>query len=152
MPMAMPYRNASRDWRGFLDDVMEYTGLVSDNAAYTGIDGVFRAFRRRLTVEQAILFANVLPAVPRAIFIQDWDVGARPVSYAPRETMIHEARTLRQHHNIAPETILDATARALWRRVNHADLRRVLAEFGPIATAFWTVQDADTRDLATRIG
>lgn len=152
MPMPYAYRNASRDWRGFLDDLQEVTGLVTDHTAYTAIDGVLRAFRRRLTPAQAIRFAGVLPAVPRAIFVQDWDITVLPVPWPDRETLIREVQGLRRHHNIAPDTSIEATARALWRSVNHVDLRRVLAEIGPEAVAFWALPGADPADLATRIG
>jgi hypothetical protein len=33
MPMPWTYRHASREWRAFLDDVKDATGLTSDNMA-----------------------------------------------------------------------------------------------------------------------
>lgn len=152
MPMPYAYRNASKDWRAFLDDVRDVTGLTSDNMAYTAIDGVFRAFRRRLTPAHAIRFAGVLPAVPRAIFVQDWDIAAPPIPWADRAELMREVQGLRRDHNIAPSNSIEAVGRALWRRVNHADLRRVLNALGPEASAFWDVSGADPGDLAMRIG
>lgn len=142
MPMPWTYRHASKEWRAFLDDVKERAGLSSDNMAYTAIDGVFQCFRRRLTVEQAIAFASVLPSIPRAIFIQDWDTTALPIAFSSRTDMTREAQTLRKDHNLAPENIIEAVAWALWRRVNHRDLRRVLHKLPPGAVEFWAVEAA----------
>lgn len=151
MPMPWAYRDASRDWRGFLDDVREVTGLPTDHTAYTAIDGVFRCFRRRLTVAQAIAFAGVLPAVPRAVFVQDWNIALPPEPWTDRASLAAEVAALRRAHNIAPANSIEATARALWRRTNHADLERVLGRLGSEARAFWAVPGGDPSDLAMRI-
>lgn len=151
MPMPWTYRHASREFRAFLDDVKQATGLVSDNSAYTAIDGVFRTFRRRLTASQAIAFANVLPSVPRAIFVQDWDPSQPPVAFADRAALTREAQALRKDHNLTPDNAIEATARAVWRSVNHMEFRRVLSDLPDEARAFWAVDTADPADLDQRI-
>jgi len=151
MPMPWTYSHASRGWRAFLDDVREQTGLVSDNSAYTAIQGVLIAFRRRLTPAQGIAFAAVLPAVPRAIFVEGWPIDTPPVPFAPRTALVAEVKSLRPHHNLTPDTAIEATARALWRQVDHAALHRVLAQLPPGAVDFWAVPGADPADLAARI-
>ena len=52
--------------------------LESDNMAYTALDGVFHVFRRRVTAEQGLRFASVLPSVPRAIFVAGWQPEVPP--------------------------------------------------------------------------
>ena len=151
MPMPWTYRQASREWRAFLDDVKDATGLETDNLAYTAIQGVLHAFRRRLTPAQGIAFAGVLPAVPRAIFVEGWEIEAPPRPMGTREDWTREAQALRPHHNLTPDTAVCATARALWRQVNHADLRRVLAGLPPGAAEFWSVPGAAPGDLAARM-
>jgi uncharacterized protein (DUF2267 family) len=151
MPMPWTYRHASREWRAFLDDVKEATGLVSDNMAYTAIDGVLRTFRARLTAEEGLRFASVLPAVPRAIFVADWVPAGPPLPFGTRAEMTREAKALRPDHNLTPDNALEAVARALWRAVRHADLERALASLPPGAAEFWTIEGADPADLATRI-
>ncbi len=151
MPMPWTYRHASREWRAFLDDVKEWTGLVSDNSAYTAIQGVLIAFRRRLSPAQGIAFAAILPTVPRAIFVDRWQIDASPVPFAPRAELLAEIKALRPDHNLTPDTAIEATARALWRRVNHADLDRVLDRLPAGAREYWTVPGADPADLAPRL-
>lgn len=151
MPMPWTYRHASREWRAFLDDVREATGLISDNMAYTAVDGVFHVFRARLTAEEGLRFATVLPSVPRAIFVAGWVPEARPLPFASRTEMTREAQALRPHHNLTPENAIEAVARALWRSVRHAELERVLATLPAGAEAFWHVETDSPQDLAPRI-
>lgn len=151
MPMPYPYRHADAEWRAFLADARERMDLVSDNMAYNAIDGVFRAFRRRLTGPQGIGFASVLPAVPRAIFVFEWAVDAAPVPFASREEMTREAQALRPHHNLTPGNCIEAVAYALHRAVLPAPLARALAACPQGSTEFWRT-DADPSDLGPRFG
>ena len=151
MPMPWTYRHASREWRAFLDDVKEVTGLSSDNMAYTAVDGVLQVFRARLTADEGLRFASVLPAVPRAIFVSGWVPQDPPAAFASRGELVREAQALRPDHNLTPDNAIEAVARALRRSVRHADLDRVLASLPPGAEAFWTIEGADPRDLAPRM-
>ena len=151
MPMPWTYRHASREWRAFLDDVKDATGLESDNMAYTAVDGVLQAFRARLTAEEGLRFASVLPAVPRAIFVAGWVPEDPPRPFASRAEMTSEAQALRRHHNLTPDNAIEATARAVWRSVDHADFNRLLDGLPAGARAFWHVETEDPKDLAPRI-
>lgn len=149
--MPWTYRHASTEWRAFLDDVKDRMGLQSDNMAYTAVDGVLRAFRRRLTPEQGIAFASVLPAVLRAIFVADWDVARPPVPFADRATLLAEAKALRPHHNLTPDNAIEATAWAVRRCTNPIDFDRVLARLPDGARDFWHVEVDDPSELNQRI-
>jgi uncharacterized protein (DUF2267 family) len=140
MPMPYTYRHASAEWRAFLDDAKEAMNLVSDNSTYTAIEGVFLTFRRRLTVEQGLAFADLLPAVPRAIFVANWRPAA-PLPFTPRDVLTAEAQGLRPHHNLTPANCIEAVARALLAQVAALDLAQVLADFPAEARAFWAVPD-----------
>lgn len=152
MPMPYAYRHAGRDWAAFLGDVREVTGLPTDNTAYTAVEGVLAAFRRRLTPAQAVAFAQVLPAVPRAIFVAGWDVTAAPVPPGTRADWTTEAQGLRRAHNIAPDNVVEAVAVALRRSVRAADLDRTLAALPPFAAQFWDCPTTDPGTLTPRIG
>lgn len=149
MPMPHSYRVASREWRAILDDVRDVTGLETDNLAYTAIQGALLAFRRRLTVDQALRFADVLPAVPRAIFVADW-VPASPLPFGARPDWTREIMALRPHHNLTPDHALPAVARALWRVIRHDHFHAALARMPEGAVDYWSVPGADPADLATR--
>lgn len=152
MPMPYPYRRAGRDWSAFLRDVREGTGLPTDNTAYTAVEGVLHAFRRRLTPQQALNFADVLPAVPRAIFVAGWDLSREPVPPGTRADWTAEAQALRQSHNIAPDHVVEGVAVALRRAIRAADLDRALAALPPFATEFWSCPTTDPASLGPRIG
>lgn len=71
MPMPGTYRQASREWQAFLGDARDAMDLSSDNVTFTAVQGVCLAFRRRLTPQQAVDFAQILPSVLRALFVAD---------------------------------------------------------------------------------
>lgn len=138
MPMPWTYRQATREWQAFLAAAREAMDLTSDNATYTAVQGVLRAFRRRLTAQQAIDFAQVLPAVLRALFVAEWRLDEGPVPPGTRAAWTAEAMALRPHHNLTPENCVEATALALRKSVLRGDLERVLATLPPFAAEFWS--------------
>jgi uncharacterized protein (DUF2267 family) len=148
--MPWTYRHASREWAAFLDDVADEMGTPSTNVSYTATEGVFRAFRRRLTVEQAIGFAQILPSVPRAIFVQDWRIEP-PVPWARLSDYTAEAQALRRDHNLATDNVIEAVSVALHRAVGPETLSRALHDIGPDAVAFWAVAHRAPGELAMKI-
>lgn len=148
--MPWTYRQATREWQAFLADARAAMGLESDNLAYTAVEGVLRAFRRRLSAQQAIDFAQVLPSVIRALFVADWQL-AEPALPGSRADWTAEAKALRPHHNLTPDNCVEATALALRKSVSREDLERVLATLPPFAAVFWSTPDIDPASLGPRI-
>ncbi len=151
MPMPWTYRQATREWQAFLADARAEMGLSTDHSTFTAVEGVLRAFRRRLTPQQAIDFAQVLPSVLRALFVAEWDLSLPPAPPGTRADWTAEAKALRRHHNIAPDNAVAATAYALRRAVLRADLERVIARLPPFAAEFWSVPGVDPATLGPRI-
>lgn len=143
MPMPYTYRHASEEYRAFIADLRDRLGTPSDNVAYTCADAVFQVFRRRLTPEQALRFADALPCVLRAIFVANWDISAPPVPFASRAEMTREAQMVRQHHNLAPDSVIGDVAWALSRNAAPFDFNRALAHLSDEARAFWQVPADD---------
>ena len=150
MPMPWAYRHATKDWQAFLADAKDGLGLTSDNMTYTAVQGVLLAFRHRLAPRDVMAFADLLPAVLRALFVAGWDPQAPPLPWADRATLEAEARSLRPHHNLTPPAPIAPVARALRRSLHQPDLDRVLTRIGPEAQAFWQVE-GDPAALARRI-
>lgn len=151
MPMPWTYRHASKEWRAILDDLKDRMNLVSDNMAYTAMDGVLQVFRRRLTAQQGLNFASVLPAIPRAVFVAGWQVQDPPQPFAPREDLTREVQAVRKNHNLTPENAIEATAWTLRRYTDPAALDRVLATLPEGAHDFWHVEVTDPQEIAQRI-
>ncbi|MGR3760409.1 DUF2267 domain-containing protein [Roseobacteraceae bacterium NS-SX3] len=149
--MPWTYRHSHREFQGFLQDARDRMCLESDNSTYTAVQGVLHAFRARLTPQQVIDFAQVLPSVLQAVLIQDWRMAEVPQPWASRAAMTEEVKALRRAHNLAPDNAIEATAYALRRCVRAADLGRVLARIGPEAEAFWAVEGPDSAGARPRI-
>ena len=137
MPMPMEYSQASRDFDSFMEDLRGTSMLATTHQAYTMLQGVLQVFRRRLTVQQALRFADVLPPVLRAIFVSDWNVEEPQRAFASREEMSHEVRELRPDHNFSTETAIADVAASLRRHVDTGTFERTLASLPPAARDFW---------------
>lgn len=137
MPVPSAYQRASLDFEAFLVDARECAGLVTTNQAYTMVEGVFRTFRRRLTVAEGLAFADVLPPVLRALFVEGWDTSAPAQPFASREAMTAEVQALRAAHNFSPANAIACVAAALRRHVPHERLEQVLAQLPAGARPFW---------------
>lgn len=149
--MPWTYRQATREWQAFLAEVRLAMDLESDNVAYTAVQGVLQAFRRRLTPQQAIDFAQVLPAVLRALFVAEWRLDEGPCAAGSRADWTAEAMALRPHHNLTPANCVEATALALRKSVLRDDLDRVLAALPPFAAEFWSTPGIDPATLGPGI-
>ncbi len=119
--------------------------------AYTAVDAVFQVFRHRLTAQQGLDFAGVLPSVLRAIFVNGWDVTVPPVPFSERSALIAEAKEIRVNHNLTPDNAIEATAWAVRRCTNKGDFERVLAQLPDEAAAFWHIEVDDPKELEQRI-
>src|SRR5690606_8380595 len=98
----MEYRLASEAFDRFMAEVAEETGLTTRIQAYTTTEGVFRCFRRRLELGDAIAFAQVLPPLLGALFVQDWDTAEPRKDSWECAHMTAEVKQLRAHHNFSP--------------------------------------------------
>lgn len=137
MPVPPEYERASAKFTEFLLAAREAGDLTTTNQAYTMVQGVLQAFRRRLTVPQALAFAELLPPLVRALFVSDWDVTEPVRPFSSREAMTREVQALRQGHNWSPEHAIAAVAKALRPLVNQEHLDALLATFPPGALDFW---------------
>ena len=137
MPVPPEYQRASQDFTRFLLDAREASGLATTHQVYTMVQGVLLVFRRRLDVRDAVLFANVLPPVLRALFVADWDTGEPRLPFADRAVMTKEVQALRADHNFSPETAIRDVAVALRQNVDESALDRVLARLPEGAVRFW---------------
>lgn len=137
MPMPSEYRTASADFDRFLLDVRDTCMLQTTHQAYQTLRAVFLVFRSHLTVGDALAFANVLPPVARAIFVEDWSPDRPPSPFPSREELAREVQALRGDHNLSPDTAIQDVARALRRSVDGRDLDRVLANLPHKAQTYW---------------
>jgi uncharacterized protein (DUF2267 family) len=139
MPIPAEYQRATDKFYEYMTAARDEAGLGSTHQAFTMTEGVFRAFRRRLTLEDALAFANVLPVGLRALFVTDWKPTTKPHPFESRERMTREVQALRGGHNFAPDTAILDVARALRTVVDDDALDRVLERLPDGARKFWRV-------------
>lgn len=137
MTVPMDYRYASQWFDDFLATAADEAALETRNQSYTMVQGVLQVFRRRLTLEEAIAFVQVLPPMLRALFVADWDPQEPRRTDWDRAVMTREVQELRVHHNFAPDTAISDVATALRRHVDEKAFERGLAHLSEPARGFW---------------
>lgn len=137
MPVPTEYARATDHFNEFLLDARDTAGLGSTHQAYTMVQGVLQAFRRRLDIMDAILFAGVLPVGLRALFVADWDTDEPRRQFEDRMVMTKEVQSLRPDHNFAPENAIRDVATALRKHVDQDAFNQVLARLPEGAAEFW---------------
>lgn len=138
MPTPMEYKLATQDFDRFLADVATETNLGSRHQAYTTTQAVFLCFRRRLTLPQAIAFAQILPAMLRALFVNHWDANEAQADSWDCDLMRAEVKQLRVNHNFSPDTAIQDVARVLRTYVEARELDRCLETLPASARDFWS--------------
>lgn len=139
MPIPASYQRASVEFEKFMVDARNIAGLATTNMAYNMVVGVLHTFRRRLSVQEAIGFANVLPAVLSAIFVSDWNTLEPKAGFADRATLTQEVKSLRSEHNFSPDTAIHDVAAALRRNVIQPEFDHYLASLSAGAQDYWRV-------------
>jgi len=137
MPVPIEYKRAGDDFYAFLLDVRDRSDLWSTHVTYTMVQGVFQVFRRRLSLKQAILFANILPVGLRALFVTDWDTDEPIQPFGTHESMTLEVKALRHKHNFSTDTAIEDVAGALRQHVDIKQLETVLSHLPEGASKFW---------------
>ncbi len=139
MTIPTEYAHASIGFEKFMVDARDISGLNTTNMAYNMVVGVLYAFRRRLTVKDALRFANGLPAIIRAIFVSNWDTEQPQLEFTDRESMTKEVQSLRKEHNFSPDSAIHDIALALRRNVDQQEFDRILSFLPAGAREFWKV-------------
>lgn len=141
MTIPFDYTRASIEFEKLMVDARDCAGLSTTNMAWNMVVGVLWTFRRRLTVMQALRFAELLPAVPRAIFVEGWaaelEARVEPLPFDSREALTQEVRSVRHEHNFSPPDSIRAVAQALRRHVDVAAFDRLLGELPAAARDYW---------------
>lgn len=138
MPMPNAYQHAGEAFDRLLLDVRDRADLATRNQAYTVLEAVLRVFARRLSAEEVLRFAAVLPPVARALFVEQWRAGETAM-FAPRATLAEEVAAVRAHHNFADAGAITAVAAAVRAVVDGAAFEAVLATLPVGAVAFWAL-------------
>ena len=137
MPMPMQIAHATDEFNSFLADAGKELDLVTRNQVYTTVQSVLVVFRRRLSAEQILIFAQVFPPVLKAIFIDGWQPDEQISSFGARQDWISEVKDIRKHHNFSPDNAIEIVAQCIWSIVETEAFTAALHAIGPEAEAYW---------------
>ncbi|MEP3276581.1 MAG: DUF2267 domain-containing protein [Stappiaceae bacterium] len=137
MPMPQEYAHACDTFDRFLVEARDALDLATRNQTYTVVQAVLVTFRKRLTADQVLLFADQLPVVLRAIFVSGWHAGDTTAAFGDRTDLTKEVQGLRRHHNFAPDNSIDVVTRVLRRYVDESRFDKVLMSISSDACLYW---------------
>lgn len=141
MTVPMSIVMASKEFDRFLLDVRDTAMLQTHPQAYHTLRAVLHVFRGHLSVADALRFADILPPVARAIFVESWNPEQTNGPFPDRKALQFEVTQVRRDHNVAPDSAIRDVARALRRHVDERDLDRVLGGMPEGAGEFWASDD-----------
>ena len=137
MTVPQVYVQATRDFEKFMRDFKQVSMVETQPRSYAIVRGVLHTFRAHLTVDQALRFADALPAVLRALFVEDWHPSDPPPAFPNAEDLLEEVRSHRRDHIFATETSIRDVATALRSNVDKDEFERALASLPPAAQDYW---------------
>ena len=137
MPVPAEYERASAKFYNYLVDARDTSGLWSTHVTYTMTQGVFQVFRRRISTQDAIAFANFLPICLRALFVTDWDINEEKKPFGNRDAMTREVKKLREIHNFSTDTAIRDVAKAIRHHVDEEAFDTLLKQLPKGAVEFW---------------
>jgi uncharacterized protein (DUF2267 family) len=138
MPMPFTYQSASAEFEGYLADLLDISDLTTRNQVYTMTRSVFMVFRSHVPSQTAMDFAQSLPAVLRAIFIEDWDLATPVTPFGDRAALTREVQSIREAHNFSTPDAIAEVARALQKAMKPEDHRSMLSRLPSEAREYWT--------------
>lgn len=115
----------------------DHAGLATTNMAWNMVEGVLHAFRRRLSLEQVLRFADQLPPAVRGLFIEGWKPGEQVANVGTRSEVLEEVRSLRREHNFSPDNAIESVGFALCSVVPSDAFARALKVLPPELRELW---------------
>ncbi len=137
MPFPIEYATATKDFYSFMEDVKAKSELHSFHVTYTMVQSVFQVFRRRISLQEALTFANTLPVALRALFVKDWDIHEPKKAFESFEIMNQEVKELRYPHNFSIDNAIEIVANVLPNHVERIYFAKMMETMPPKAQVFW---------------
>lgn len=139
MPPPFEYQNPTLQFERFLVSARDHAGLPTTNMAWNMVVGVLHAFRARLSLQDGIRFAQVLPPMVRALFVEDWNPELPPKEFGAAPDWLNDVRAVRHEHNFSPDNAVVAVARALREQVHPPVWERILDSMPEGSLSYWAV-------------
>jgi uncharacterized protein (DUF2267 family) len=137
MPWPPEYQRASVDFERFMVTARDEAGLATTNMAWNMVEGVLHMFRRRLSTNDALRFADQLPPVVRALFLLHWMPSDQVEPVGAHAELLDEVRSLRPEHNFSPDNAIESVGTALRSVVTSDGFERAMDVLPPELRRLW---------------
>ena len=137
MPYPPDFETASRDFDVFLDRLKLETDTTTRHQAFQIAYAVLRVFRNHLETRDALVFADALPPLLRAMFVEDWTPVDAPPPFPSRAELDREVMAIRRDHSLAGPGSIDDVARGLFACSDRSRLELALERMPVAARDFF---------------
>jgi uncharacterized protein (DUF2267 family) len=96
---------ASKLFQEWLTALKERAMLQTHNQSQAMFHSVLHNVRRHMTTEQVLTFADLLPSLPRGIFIEGWR-PTDPLPIGSADDLLQEVVQDLSPHHVAPDSIV----------------------------------------------
>lgn len=139
MPYPTEYSSASAGFDRFLDAVKANAMLQTRHQAWQIARAVFLVFRDHLSTEQALRFADALPPLFRALFLEGLAADRMAKPFPDRAALNAQVAAVRRDHTLASDTSIDEVVSAFWPEVDRPRVTAALAGLPAGAARYWNV-------------
>ena len=137
MPAPADITYASRAYEAFAADLKATALLETHNQVYAMTRAVLHQCRSHLAVEEGLAFAQGLPAVLRAIFVEGWHGSEVPQPFADPDAFLADVVTRLAPHHVPPASIVRDVAVVLGRHADPKAWSRALDALPPGLAGLW---------------
>jgi uncharacterized protein (DUF2267 family) len=137
MPFPIEYARATEEFYAFMEAVKNEADFHSLHVTYTMVQGVLQVFRRRVSVADALMFADTLPVGLRALFVKEWDVSEVQKPFGSMAEMNRGVKQLRVDHNFSRNDAIEIVVKILPKYVETVYFKKMLAKLPDEARKFW---------------
>ncbi|MFZ1680337.1 MAG: DUF2267 domain-containing protein, partial [Rhizobiaceae bacterium] len=113
MPYPTEYSSASAEFDRFLDAVKANAMLQTRHQAWQVARAVFLVFRGHLSADEALRFADALPPLLRAMFVEGLSAGQASRPFGDPAMLLRAVAAIRPDHNFIDESSIAAVSAAL---------------------------------------
>ncbi|MCC5814831.1 MAG: DUF2267 domain-containing protein [Leptospira sp.] len=138
MPYPAEYQRATDHFSKFLTDTKLVSMVGSVHQAYTMAQGVFQVFRRRVSMEESLLFMQSLNVGLRALYSSEWNPNEKRKQWESLEIMNLEVKELRPKHNFSTPTAIQDVSTSLRMNVEIELFENTLNKLSHDARLFWS--------------
>lgn len=137
MPAPQEVTHASRQYEAYARALIDRALLQTHNQVYAITRAILHETRDHLDLADGIRFAQGLPVVLRAIFVEGWDVAVVPRFFLGAASFHRHVVERLSPHVVPPDTIVEDVVACVTAHADPFDLTKAIGVLPPGLASVW---------------